>query len=77
MCDTEPTGIESGAGQAKAYQADCNLKQSCEPTLRDRLEQKRNRLTRQLVQVEEALRLVYADPGLEKTIEAVKRAGIF
>jgi hypothetical protein len=59
-------------GQLKAYQ-ECNTKLA-EPTLRDRLESKRNRLTRQLVQVEEALRLIYADPNAEKIFETLNRA---
>ena len=77
MCydnQTESAGFESGAGQTKAYAGDCNPKQPSEPTLRDRLEQKRNRLTRQLVQVEEALRLLYADPNAEKNFEILSRA---
>ena len=77
MCDTQAerndipmqTGMEA---QGRPYD-NCNSK-SAEPTLRDRLEQKRNRLTRQLVQVEEALRLLYADPNAEKNFEILSRA---
>lgn len=74
MCDTvERNEIPmQGAGQERAYDA-CDTKLA-EPTLRDRLEQKRNRLTRQLVQVEEALRLIYADPNIERNYETLKRA---
>lgn len=75
----ENAGIESQA-QAYANELDCNLKQASsvpmEPTLRDRLEAKRNRLSRELVQVEEALRLVYADPNVERIHETLKRARV-
>lgn len=64
-----------GAGPQgqSAYAEACNTKLA-EPTLRDRLESRRNRLTRQLVQVEEALRILYADPAAERTYETLKRA---
>lgn len=47
-----------------------------EPTLAFRLEQKRNRLTRELVEIEEALRLLYSDPNAEKIFATLKRARI-
>jgi hypothetical protein len=76
MCETESAGIESGQlKQAQAYE-NAHTK-AAEPTLRDRLEQKRNRLTRQLVQVEEALRLIYADPNAEKIFETLRRPAGF
>lgn len=45
-----------------------------EDSIRWRLEQRRNRLTRELVQVDEALRLLYADPNAEKNFEILRRA---
>jgi len=77
MCNetAERTDVPLQAGmQAKAYADQCNTKLA-EPTLRDHLERKRNRLTQQLVQVEEALRLIYSNPEAEKIHETLKRAG--
>jgi hypothetical protein len=45
-----------------------------ESTLRDRLEAHRNRLSRQLVQVEQALQLIYTNPDAEKIHEVLNRA---
>jgi hypothetical protein len=81
MCDPAETttgsiGVfASQQGQAKPS-ADYNLKQAAdfEPSLRDRLEAKRNRLTRELVQVEQALHLVYSNPDAEKNYEILRRA---
>jgi len=77
MCNetAERTDIpmQPGIG-AQSSLNQCNTKLA-EPTLRDHLERKRNRLTQQLVQVEEALRLVYTNPDAEKIHETLKRAG--
>jgi hypothetical protein len=45
-------------------------------TFRNRLEARRNRLSRQLVEVEEALRLIYSNPDAERMHEIFERTGI-
>lgn len=74
----ERTDIPMATAGQEARQRECDEKRlvDFEPTLRDRLEQKRNRLSRELVQVEEALRLVYADPNVERIHETLKRARV-
>lgn len=70
--ETNAAGITGT--QAKGYQADrCNEKLS-DPTLRDRLELRRNSLTRQLIETEEALRVIYTNPDAEKNYELIRRA---
>lgn len=64
-----PMGIE-----AQVPGAGCDLKQAAEPTLRDRLEEKRARLMTQLYQLEDALRLLSTDPNAEKNYEILRRA---
>lgn len=45
-------------------------------SFRDRLESRRNSLTRQLTQVEQALQLLYTNPDAEKIHEVLKRTGV-
>lgn len=79
MCDENPRNdVPMQAGtQPQGYEP-CNEKIQADPenSLRCRLEWKRNRLSRELVQVEEALRLVYADPNVERIHETLKRARV-
>ena len=51
-------------------------KENKESTFRNRLEARRNRLSRQLVEVEEALRLIYSNPDAERIHEIFERTGI-
>lgn len=45
-------------------------------SFRDRLESRRNSLTRQLTQVEQALQLIYTNPDAEKIHDVLKRTGV-
>jgi hypothetical protein len=66
--------MQAGTQAKGQYKADlCNEKLS-EPSLRDRLEMRRNSLTRQLVETEEALRVIYTNPDAEKNYELIRRA---
>ena len=80
MCDecNQTGAVEESAKGAQGYgvagmQAETKLKSS---SFRDRLESRRNSLTRQLTQVEQALQLLYTNPDAEKTYEVLKRTGV-
>ena len=69
---------EAMCAEAKGYgvagmESQAKLKAS---SFRDRLESRRNSLTRQLTQVEQALQLLYTNPDAEKTYEILKRTGV-
>jgi len=65
---------ETESPNLQAAQTRCADKQTAEPTLRDRLEEKRARLMTQLYQLEDALRLLSTDPNAEKNYEILRRA---
>jgi hypothetical protein len=75
MCDdcNQTNGsdsIESGfAGNAQVQ-----LKQAAEPSLRSDLERRRTRLTRQLAQVDAALQVLYTVPDAERIAQILKQA---
>lgn len=75
MCDdcgkTQAPGYaNSGIAMQQEARAD---KEFREPNFRDHLEQKRNRLTKQLAQVEVALQLIYTNPDAEKIYAILNR----
>lgn len=72
MCDKVAT--DSPAGNSAMY-ASCGTEKKLS-TFRDRLEARRNRLSRQLVEVEEALRLIYSNPDAERIHEILNRSGV-
>lgn len=69
MCE-----LGSDSPNLQAAQAHYADKRASEPTLRDRLEEKRARLMTQLYQLEDALRLLSTDPNAEKNYEILRRA---
>ena len=73
MCDDCNTKQAEQAASGIYGNAGSQLKQTPEPRFRHRLEEKRNRLTKQLVQVEAALQLVYTNPDAEKIYEVLNR----
>lgn len=78
MCDkcedqTDSPNIGGPAYGEAGMQAKTNLKAS---SFRDRLEGRRNSLTRQLAQVEHALSLIYTNPDAEKIHEVLKSTGV-
>ena len=68
MCD--------GCERTEAVSADAGTAQLKSSSFRDRLESRRNSLTRQLTQVEQALQLLYTNPDAEKTYDILKRTGV-
>lgn len=79
MCDecnrTEAVNEVRGYGEA-GMAAEAKSAQLKASSFRDRLESRRNSLTRQLTQVEQALQLLYTNPDAEKTYELLKRTGV-
>lgn len=77
MCDmTEACDTARGDGQIGYAQAGTQNLKNAAPSFRDRLERRRNLLTRQLAQVEAALQLVYTNPDAEKIHELLNRSGV-
>lgn len=60
-------GIE-GAGAQREANDGCNLKAIAEPTLRERLESRRNRLAQQLAEVDAALQVLYIQPEISENV---------
>lgn len=79
MCyDTEKTdAADPGYGIKGCATSEAgNSAQTKASSFRDRLESRRNSLTRQLTQVEQALQLIYTNPDAEKIHEVLKRTGV-
>jgi hypothetical protein len=77
MCDgcNQTEAADPGYGIAGQGVESAQLKADVS-TFRKRLEARRNRLSRQLVEVEEALRLIYSNPDAERIYETFNRTGM-
>ncbi len=77
MCDScnQTEAPNSAPGYGRAGMAAEKLEVGAS-NFRERLEARRNRLTRQLVEVEEALKLVYTNPDAERIHEVLNRSGV-
>jgi hypothetical protein len=77
MCDTMQEKSYADAGtQGEIRAAQREQAKIATSNFRERLEARRNRLTRQLVEVEEALRLIYSNPDAERIYETFNRAAV-
>ena len=78
MCDNcdrgdAPIQIKGSYADAGTQGQIGGAPKQAKPTMRDRLEEKRNRLMRQLAQIEVALQLIYTNPDAEKIYEVLDR----
>lgn len=70
MDEKNNTAIPMQIGMAAQREAECNLKAMAdpEPSLRSRLESRRNRLAQQLAEVDAALQALYVQPEISETV---------